>query len=58
MTVAAGHFEENHKKFFGNETDDVYIWDISKTYFMYRLSMQKLGVVCLLSQKVNKITIG
>ena len=58
VELAAGHFEENQQKFSGNESDDVYIWHISKTYLMYKLSMQKFGVVCLFSQKVNKIKFG
>ena len=56
--VATGHFEKNQQKYSGNESDDVYIWHISKTYLMYKFSMQKFGFVSLFSQKVNQITLG
>ena len=56
--VAAGHFQKNQKKLSKNEGDDVHICKIWTKYFMYILSMLKFGVVCLFSQKIDKITIG
>ena len=56
--VAAGHFEEKQQKLFRDEIGDAYICKILTKYFVYRLSMQKFGIVCLFSQKIDKITIG
>ena len=57
--VAAGHSEENQQKLFSrDETDHAYVSKIFTKYLMYILSMQKFGIVCLFSKKIDKIAIG
>ena len=56
--LAAGHFQKNQRKLSKNESEDAHICNFWTKYFMYILSILKFGIVCLFSEKIDKITIG